>query len=85
MSHLLRVSLLLSLSAVAALRQVETWQVSGEVTYPQYGVVPGATVVDEIVKAESIEIGAERRITTIDRAAFVLTKLKPGFYYITVD
>lgn len=77
-----RVALAISLvlgSALSALPQAETGQISGRVLDPNGAVVAGATVT-----VKSVGTGAERTTTTTDEGFYTVTNLQPGLYDITV-
>ena len=72
-------ALFVALSATA-FAQLETGQITGQVTDPNGALVPGAAVV-----VKSVETGAERAATSDAEGAYTVTNLQPGLYDVTVQ
>ncbi len=73
-------ALLLALAPIAALAQTETGRISGSVTDPSGGVLPGATVI-----LKNLGTQATRSSVSDAGGGFSFASLQPGPYEVTVE
>ena len=72
-------TLVLTFSAVQSVNAQTNGNISGTINDPTGAAIPGA-----IVKAVSVETGAERTATSTDEGFFSIQQLQPGNYTVTV-
>src|SRR4051794_3722941 len=70
----------LLMGTAAVIAQTNTGEISGLVTDPQGGVLPGATVV-----GQHVESGVRTEVTTDNQGRFRLAGLRVGAYEVTAD
>jgi hypothetical protein len=78
-TRLCMLGVLIQLPAIAA-AQGTTGSISGTVTDPQKGLVPGVTIL-----VRQVETGAERTLVSDERGRYTVLNLSPGPYKLTAE
>ena len=72
--------IVVTLANITAVAQTPTGRLTGGVSSPDGGVLPGASV-----EAKFNETGKRQSVTTGDDGAFTFPQLEPGLYTVTVS